>query len=85
MDPIEKKGRIKTAQINNALGVFLSVFGIIVLFAMLYTDTFIEHITDLVAGLLLMSIGGGMIWKAKRTIRKLKTTSDEIIDNSNEE
>ncbi|HLT50700.1 MAG TPA: hypothetical protein VKZ93_02020 [Arenibacter sp.] len=52
---------------------------------MLYTDTFIEHITDLVAGLLLMSIGGGMIWKAKRTIRKLKTTSDEIIDNSNEE
>ena len=85
MDSIEKKGRIKAAQINNALGVFLLVFGIVILFAMLYTDTFVEHMTDLVAGLLLMSIGGGMIWKAKRTIKKLKTTSNEIIDVSNEE
>jgi len=85
MDSIEKKGRIKAAHINNALGVFLLVFGIVILFAMLYTDTFVEHMTDLVAGLLLMSIGGGMIWKAKRTIKKLKTTSNEIIDVSNEE
>ena len=73
MDNIEIKGRIKAAQINNALGVFLFVFGIIVLFAMLYTETFVQHITDLAAGLLLMSIGGGMIWKARRTIKKLKT------------
>lgn len=72
MDSIEIKGRIKAAQINNALGVFLFAFGVIVLFAMFYTETLVQHITDLVAGLLLMSIGGGMIWKAKRTIRKLK-------------
>lgn len=76
MDSIEIKERIKTAQINNALGVFLCAFGIIVLVAMLYTETFIQHITDMVAGLLLISIGGGMIWKAKNTIKKLKTKSD---------
>lgn len=73
MDPIEIKGRIKAAQINNALGVFILAFGAIVLFAMFYTETMVQHLTDLVAGLLLMSIGGGMIWKAKRTIRKLKS------------
>ncbi|MBD0776806.1 hypothetical protein HPE56_03280 [Maribacter sp. ANRC-HE7] len=63
---------LKAAQINNALGFFILAFGVIILFAMFYTDTFIEHMTDMVAGLLLISIGGGMMWKAKRTIKKLK-------------
>lgn len=76
MDSIEIKERIKMAQINNALGVFILAFGSIVLFAMLFTETFVQHMTDLVAGLLLMSIGGGMIWKSKKTIKKLKTKSD---------
>ena len=76
MDSIEIKERIKMAQINNALGVFMIAFGSIVLFAMLFTETFVQHMTDLIAGLLLMSIGGGMMWKSKRTIKKLKTKSD---------
>lgn len=76
MDTIEIREKIKAAQINNALGVFLCAFGSIILFAMLYTETLIQHITDMVAGLLLMSIGGGMIWKSKRTIKKLKTKPD---------
>lgn len=71
MDDTERNGRIKEAQINNALGVFILTFGVIVLFAMIYTETFIQHMTDMAAGLLLISIGGGMVWKARRTLRKL--------------
>jgi len=73
MDPIEIKGKIKAAQINNALGIFILAFGAIVLFAMFYTETMVQHLTDLAAGLILISIGGGMVWKAKRTIKRLKT------------
>lgn len=73
MDPIEIKGKIKAAQINNALGIFILAFGAIVLFAMFYTETMAQHLTDLAAGLILISIGGGMVWKAKRTIKRLKT------------
>ncbi len=77
MDTIEEKAKIKAAQINNALGFFIMVFGVIVLFAMIYTETFVEHMTDMVAGLLLVSIGGGMMWKAKRTIKKIKTKKEQ--------
>jgi multisubunit Na+/H+ antiporter MnhG subunit len=73
MDSNEIQGRIKAAQINNALGVFMLAFGVVVLFAMLYTETMVQHLTDLVAGLVLISIGGGMMWKAKRTIKRLKS------------
>ncbi|HDZ06701.1 hypothetical protein LCGC14_0189890 [marine sediment metagenome] len=72
METNEINAGIKAAQINNALGFFILVFGCIVLFAMIYTETFIEHMTDMIAGLLLISIGGGMIWKARNTIKKLK-------------
>ena len=64
----EVNAKIKAAQINNALGFFILSFGIIILFAMIFTETFIEHMTDMVAGLLLMTIGGGMMWKAKINI-----------------
>ncbi|WP_419211307.1 hypothetical protein ACNR9Q_11180 [Maribacter sp. X9] len=77
METNEKNAGIKAAQINNALGFFIISFGVIVLFAMLYTETFVEHMTDMVAGLTLISIGGGMIWKAKTTLKKLKTTNDK--------
>ena len=70
METNEINAGIKAAQINNALGFFILVFGCIVLFAMIYTETFIEHMTDMIAGLLLISIGGGMIWKARNTIKK---------------
>ena len=72
METNEINAGIKAAQINNALGFFILVFGCIVLFAMIYTETFIEQMTDMIAGLLLISIGGGMIWKARNTIKKLK-------------
>ena len=76
METNEINARLKAAQINNALGVFIMVFGCIVLFAMIYTETFVEHMTDMVAGLILISIGGGMIWKAKSTIKKLKSKKE---------
>jgi putative Mn2+ efflux pump MntP len=76
METNEINARLKSAQINNALGFFIMAFGVIVLFAMIYTETFVEHMTDMVAGLILISIGGGMIWKAKSTIKKLKSKKE---------
>jgi len=77
METNEINATIKAAQINNALGFFITVFGVIVLFAMIYTETFIEHMTDMTAGLLLITIGGGMMWKAKRTIKNLKAKEEQ--------
>lgn len=70
MNEVERLAKIKTAQINQALGVFIFIFGIIVTFAMVFTETFVQQMTDLVAGLVLMLIGGGMMWKAKSTLKK---------------
>lgn len=76
METNEINAALKAAQINNALGFFIMAFGVIVLFAMIFTETFIEHMTDMVAGIILISIGGGMMWKAKRTIKKLKSKKE---------
>ncbi|WP_026809596.1 hypothetical protein [Arenibacter latericius] len=76
MKPNEIDAGIKSAQINNALGVFIFIFGVIVLFAMIFTDTFIQHMTDMVAGLLLIAIGGGMIWRSRNIIKKLKANKE---------
>ena len=76
MDTIEINARIKAAQINNALGFFILVFGIIVIVAMAFTETFVQQMTDLSAGVLMLIIGGGMMWVAKRTIKKLKSKTD---------
>lgn len=70
MNEVERLLIIKSAQINQALGVFIFIFGIIVTFAMVFTETFIQQMTDLVAGLVLMLIGGGMMWKARSTLKK---------------
>ena len=72
MDTIENREKLKTAQINNALGVFILFFGLVVIFAMLYTETFVQQMTDLAAGLVLCLIGGGMMLKSRRTIKSLK-------------
>ena len=77
METNEINAGLKAAQINNALGFFIMVFGVIVLFAMIFTETFVEHMTDMVAGLILISIGGGMMWKAKRTIKKIKSKKEQ--------
>lgn len=76
METNEINAALKAAQINNALGFFIMAFGVIVLFAMIFTETFVEHMTDMVAGLILISIGGGMMWKAKSTIKKLKSEKE---------
>lgn len=77
MNDVEIAAKIKTAQINNALGVFIFFFGFIIIFSMLFTETFVQQMTDLAAGLLLVSIGGGMIWKSQKTIKKFKPKKKE--------
>ena len=72
MDNQEKSGKLKNAQINNALGLFILFFGVVVIVAMVFTETRIQRMTDLVAGLILSAIGGGMMLKSRKTIKSLK-------------
>ncbi|NOY37344.1 MAG: hypothetical protein GXO83_07180 [Chlorobi bacterium] len=76
----EKQIKYKSAQINNALGVFLLIFGVIVIIAVPFSDNFIDKMTNLVAGLIVAGIGGGMVWSAKRTIKLLKLKDGETED-----
>ena len=71
LEHIEKQGNIRAAQINNALGLFILFFGIIVISAMFFTDTFIGQMTNLAAGVLLSAIGLGMVLVARKTIKSL--------------
>ena len=71
MDTKEKSAKLKNAQINRALGVFILFFGLVVIVAMVFTDTRVQMITDLIAGLVLSAIGGGMILKSRRIIKSL--------------
>lgn len=73
MDTKETRNKLKTAQINNALGFFILTFGIIVMIAMVFTETFVQKMTDLTAGAVLALIGAGMIWKARKTIKILRS------------
>ena len=72
MDAGEKSEKLKNAQINRALGLFILFFGIVVIVAMVFTNTRVQMITDLVAGLILSAIGGGMMLKSRKTIKSLK-------------
>lgn len=71
MDQIEIKGKIKTAEINQALGFFILFFGVIVSFAMIYSDTLVQQMTSLISGMALVIIGGGMMLFAKKNLKKL--------------
>jgi len=71
MDTKEKSAKLKNAQINRALGIFILFFGLVVIVALVFTDTRVQMITDLIAGLVLSAIGGGMILKSRRTIKSL--------------
>jgi hypothetical protein len=71
IEVMEKQGKLRAAQINRALGLFILFFGIVVISALFFTDTFIGQMTNLVAGLLLSSIGLGMVLVAQYTIKKL--------------
>ena len=64
--------KLKSAQINNALGIFTLFFGIIIIVATLFTETFVGLITNLVAGFIISSIGGGMILFSRKTRKSLK-------------
>ncbi len=72
MEPKEKSEKLKNAQINRALGLFILFFGIVVIVAMVFTNTRIQLLTDLIAGLVLSAIGGGMMLKSRKTINSLK-------------
>ncbi len=71
MDTKEKSEKLKNAQINRALGIFILFFGLVVIVAMAFTETHVQMITDLIAGLVLSAIGGGMILKSRKTIKSL--------------
>lgn len=73
----EDKAKQKSAQINNALGVFILFFGIVILIATSHTETYIGEMTNLVAGLILCAIGAGMMIKSWVTLKKLKTSNQE--------
>ncbi|KAA3655771.1 MAG: hypothetical protein DWQ10_16915 [Calditrichaeota bacterium] len=66
----EHAEKIKNAQINNVLGLFVLFFGIVVLIAVVFTDTTIGKQTNTVAGLILSGIGVGMFLKARKVLRK---------------
>lgn len=70
MNAIEKQGRLKTSLINNALGFFMLLFGFVVIFSMSLSETFQQKMTNIVAGGVLVLIGGGMMWNSRRLIKK---------------
>ena len=71
METKEQQIKYKSARINHALGLFVFIFGIIVIFALFFTNTAAQKTADLVAGLVLCAIGGGMMLKSRRTIKLL--------------
>ena len=68
----EDKAKEKSAQINNALGIFILFFGIVIIIATVFTETFIGEMTNLVAGLILCSIGAGMMIRSQMVLRQLR-------------
>jgi len=72
MDQKEIKGKLKTYQINQALGFFILFFGLVVSVALIFPESHIQKMTNLIAGLVLVFIGGGMMLVAKVNIKKLK-------------
>ena len=74
----QKIAKIKSSEINNALGLFILFFGIIIIGATFFTNTFVGQMTNVVAGIILFAIGLGMVLKAKRTIVKLSNESNQL-------
>ena len=72
MEQIEIKGKLKTYQINQALGFFILFFGVIVSIALIFPESQIQRMTNLVAGVTLIIIGGGMMLVARKNIKKLQ-------------
>lgn len=73
----EQQAKLKAAEINFALGLFLLFFGGLVLIAIFFTATALGKQTNLLAGLILCLIGGGMAFAAWRTKTKAVLPPDE--------
>jgi xanthine/uracil permease len=73
MEPmdIKDKAKLKSMQINNALGLFILFFCVVVVIAIPFSDNSFDKITNLVAGVILVVIGLGMIIYARKTIKGL--------------
>lgn len=69
---IQKLAKIKSSEINSALGLFILFFGFVIITATFFTDTYIGQMTNLIAGIVLSLIGSGMVIMAKRRIKMLK-------------
>jgi len=52
----EKSEKIKNSKINRVLGIFILFFGIIIIISMVFTETFIGQMTNLIAGAILCLI-----------------------------
>lgn len=61
--------RTRMSQINLALGVFVSFFGSVVLISIFFTETSIGKLTNLIAGVILTTIGVIMAVRAKIQLR----------------
>ena len=87
MEPadIEKQKRYKSMQINNALGIFILFFGIVVIIAVPFSDNYYDKMTNLIAGVILSLIGGGTIWYAQRVMKSLGGRKGMRPDNKNDQ
>jgi len=56
--------KLQQAQINRALGIFMLAFSLIVIISIFFTETFVGKMANLVAGLIMGSIGAAMIFKS---------------------
>jgi len=61
--------RARMSQSNLALGAFICFFGSVVLISIFFTETSIGKMTNLIAGVILVTIGAIMIVRAKIQLR----------------
>jgi hypothetical protein len=60
-----RQAKLQEAQINRALGVFMSSFAVIVLVSICYTETRVGQLTNLAAGGIIGLIGGVMVYGSR--------------------
>ena len=61
--------RARMSQINQALGAFICFFGSVVLISIFFTETSIGKLTNLIAGVILTTIGAIMVVRARIQLR----------------
>ena len=66
-----KAEKIKSAKINKVLGMFILFFGLVIMVAIVFTETEIGQMTNLVAGVILVLIGGGMLIQSMKKLKGL--------------